>query len=297
MMNNREIEENFEEYSSHKKGELEIEIDGQVCSARIFFFDEDFMKKHFTPHSDGRIIISKEVIEKFNPDNIDNSYFWKLAAKSFPVMAIGDKPEWLHTDDLRIKNFDAISNLHKPLGALSCLCSFLDRNPNARILEIGPGFGNIKKYIENHYNIENYYAMDICPHFEFERLYKCDGKNIPKEVPYPIDIVYAVNVFQHLTKEQKRSYYKQIEIILREGGEFIFQSFVATEKSLMEKNENNEYYFGVIDEDGQPYVHFFNQITPVDFLEDIIKEFEDLDLNLVDKVIFKNVGIFRAIKN
>ena len=285
----KNIKKNFNMYSSHKRDELTLDIDGKFVPARYIMVRDDSLTK---PAEDWRIIISNKLIERFNPNKIDNSYFWKCATKTFPLISIGDNPPYLPN-----LGTGTLNGLHKPSGALGVLSALINNNPNSKILEIGPGFGCIKNYIDEKYNIKNYYAIDICPHFKFERLYKCDGKNIPIEIPNPFDIVYSINVFQHLTREQKSSYYKQVDIILRPGGEFIFGTYVATKETLMTTfNNGKSFLFGMIDENGNPYCQFFNQFTPVDFLEDIELEFETLDMEIVEKIIKGNHGVFRAIK-
>jgi hypothetical protein len=137
-------------------------------------------------------------------------------------------------------------------------------------MEIGPGYGNILEVLVSKGWDKNYYAIDINPLFEHPKVFKCDGRNIPDTIPYPMDVVYSINVFQHLSKKQRTSYYRQIFEILENNGTFVFGMFVETPL-------NKDWScWGVKNDDGRNYCSFFKQLTEIDKIEELYGELEKI---------------------
>ena len=231
-------------------------------------------------------IIDKKFAEKFSPDNVDSCHFWKQATTIFPFASVSYSPGTRSKNSLNIKSFKGNHERH---GSVKPLDEVFEKNPRAKMLEIGPGYGCIKEYIEKKYCVDNYYAIDVNPLFKYKKLYKTDGSTIPEKIPGDLDVVYSINVFQHLSEKQKLSYYTQISSLLKPGGKFIFSMFVVAPDTINSvfKNEKGEFQriFGMCDIDGNFYVNFFSQFTVCPRLDDIIKTMMDLnfELEIIDK--------------
>lgn len=241
--------------------------------------------------------LDDKIINKFHPDNIDSCYFWKKATEFFPFSSIVFSGTCKSKKEL---NDESINNIHQPCGALGLLEDVLKQNPDAKILEIGPGYGRITGVIACDYFLENYYAIDVNPLFNYKKLYKTDGKTIPPEIPDELDVVYSVNVFQHLSQSQRLSYYEQISKKLKCGGKFIFSNFIVSEETLrmVIEHPNGKFHsiFQMRDMQGNSYVSFFGQFTKCDKLEDIMETFENLGMSLKIENQTRNHFTFCATK-
>lgn len=247
----------------------------------------------YTPEDDGLFMINKEenftiykqeFIDRFSPDNVDSNEFWELATNNFPLFSIAggtQKITTTHEADLATLNF------HKLLGSINALADiFVSKDiDKIKILEIGPGYGNIMLLLDIFGVREGYYAIDVCPLFEHPRLFKTDGKTIPETIPTQLDAVYSVNVFQHLSKNQRSSYYQQIFERLVDGGVFIFGMFVVTE-------ENKDWdCWGFRDEDGKYYCHFFRQLTKVDHIDELYNELYNIGFKHIERLVPENLEL------
>ncbi len=260
------IEKNFNLYANKTESDYWI-INGdvKVPTQQMILTDEEFIE--FTKF-DKFVVYKKEFVDRLSPDNIDNEKFWKIATKNFPFFSIaGGIQNFSTIDDIKF----SANQMALKLGALDHLSNLFAKNGDeVMVLEIGPGYGNILDVLASKNWDKNYYAIDINPLFEHPRLFKCDGKNIPNTIPNPMDVVYSFNVFQHLTKKQRTSYYRQIFEILKDGGTFVFGMFVETP---LNKDWN---CWGVKDDNGRNYCHFFKQLTEVDKIEELCIEFEKI---------------------
>lgn len=165
-----------------------------------------------------------ENFKKFDANVIDGKLFWQAAEICFgthPVASTSD-------DDIKICN----SNNHQlavQSGAINMFSiidyNFTKKNIKASIAEIGCGYGSFNEHYIKPNNIEAYDGFDIvarCPwaieidglngSFSDEQLEKYVGK---------YNIIYSVNVFQHLNRYQIIKYLKQIYKLLQPGGYFI----------------------------------------------------------------------------
>lgn len=237
-------------------------------------------------------IVKKELVDRLSPDNIDSTEFWKEANKSFPLFSICGHPVKDKDEANKTNNIIA-----QQCGALKCLQdranSCLRHYGVMSMLEIGPGFGNIYEMIKDQDTI-NYSSIDVYPLFDHPNMYLTDGKTIPEHID-KLDIVYSINVFQHLSKEQRSSYYSQIYDRLNPGGMFIFSMFV---KAPM--NEKLPLW-GCKDEDGRCYTMFFRQLTEVDELHELMIELSQVGFSTkiitpADHLDKHNVITFSCIK-
>lgn len=264
MDSDDKIFRNFHIYTFHKsENEYLLKLNGKEISTDTFIStpEEEYEIK------DNVLIFSTDYAKELSPDNIDCEVFWKVATQNFPLFSISGGVQTITTkEEANTVNLVSAFNLN----ALKPVENAFNKNPDCMLLEIGPGYGGLENILSGHYSNNNYYAIDVNPLFFHKNLCKCDGRNIPSEIPNGMDIVYSINVFQHLSKSQRTSYYKQIYIILKNGGSFVFGMFVITEKN---KNNNK---WGYQDENGGVYTSFFKQLTIVDREEELLSELEDI---------------------
>ena len=281
---NEAVEAHFNFCNEHKINELEIEFDNKTVSivSAINNDSEDLVRLE-----DGIIGVDDLMVGKFHPDNIDNTYFWKRAVEVSKSLAIAPSGD---TVDNQVINANSLEHNHKVM-TLEFLDLYLTTNPNAKILEIGPGLGNITEYIAEKYNGDNYQAIDIHPHFEHPRLFKSDGKSIPSDIKGKIDLVYSGNVFQHLSKNQRMGYLKDIKELLSDGGEFIVSLFVAHNDNIDAKvtlpDGEEHRIFNMFTRGHQPLCNFFGQFTEVPYLGDLKIEFNSMGF---DFDVLRGVG-------
>lgn len=267
---NKEISKSFALYANKTESDYFIRVGDDVVPTHstILLKEEASMRIH---HEENLSIYKNEFIEKLSPDKIDSREFWKTATDNFPLFSIGGGVQNISTVyEVNMLTFLMAKNLGviEPVNKL-----FMD-NGNSKILEIGPGYGGFKDYIKQTFGDKNYWAVDVNPLFKHPRIYQTDGKNIPDTIPNPMDIVYSVNVFQHLSKNQRTSYYKQIFEVLKVGGVFIFGMFVLTP-------ENKDWpCWGTKGENGKFYCNFFRQFTEIDSIKDLNNEMELLGFEM-----------------
>jgi SAM-dependent methyltransferase len=282
------IKRNFYAYKSLKKyGEYFLDENSQIRIDAICITSKKMQKRIFEKDIDipngikvRYRIIDDKIIDELSPNNIDSNLFWKEAVQVAPFASTSFSPEAKNISEL---NEMSLQNNHIRFGAISKLSEIFDKKNDAKILEIGPGYGCVLSYIIENYKIDNYYAIDVNPLLKFKRLYKTDGKNIPWQIPYELDVVYSVNVFQHLTPEQRMSYYRQIKESLRVGGKFIFSMFVLDYQNASTYIPIDEskgcLLFGCIDKNGNRYTQFFNQFTRCSTIEELVAIFKELDMD------------------
>lgn len=266
-----EIAKSFALYANKTDSDYFVKIRGQVIPTLATLLTADEEVEYTVYRSHECAIYRNEFINKLSPDNIDSREFWKMATDNFPLFSIsGGMQKIKSVFEANTTNFISAVNL----GCIDEIHKIYQNNPTAKMLEIGPGHGCIKNFVKELYGDENYWAIDVCPLFDHPRIYQTDGKNIPDTIPNPLDMVYSVNVFQHLSKNQRTSYYKQVYEILKVGGVFIFGMFVRTE-------ENKDWAcWGTKDEDGKFYCNFFRQFTEIDSIEVLKKEIESVGFSL-----------------
>ena len=281
----KDLEENINLYAVKKtESDYWLTIGGESIPTQYMLY---------TPKDDGLYNINEEenfttykqeFIDRLSPDNIDTNEFWRLATNNFPLFSIAGGIQKINTTDEA--NMSTLG-FHNLLGAIDALGKLFDGNDidKIKILEIGPGYGNIMTLLDRAGVREGYYAIDVYPLFEHPRLFKTDGKTIPDTIPAQLDIVYSINVFQHLSENQRSSYYQQIFERLVDGGVFIFGMFVATE-------ENKDWpCWGARDEDGNYYCHFFKQLTKVDHIDELYEELYDIGFKHIERLIPQNLEL------
>ena len=217
---------------------------------------EEYKKKSF---ADG---INLNIIDKLSPDNIDNSSFWKYIEEHSELAK--DAIAYGYTKE---KTIDEVNNHNFVVACQSnvfgCFFAYKD-DIDMPILDIGAGYGMLKNFCEKNTKWK-YYGVDVYP--KFEGCYKVgsDGYTLPIEiVGRNYGIIICTNVFQHLSVNQRRHYYEQVEGILHpEIGLFIVNMMIdiPTSKHGFKCNDNNK-----------KYVCHYGQYTEVQSINEVMND-------------------------
>lgn len=264
-------------YSSKKEGDyllfLENEIEIDIFNVQKNTFIKNKTKEVSTSFdliNYNKKTISDLDIEQLSPDLIDNKFFWKYITEKFPLFSISKFPKCKNEDEVNVANFNSAIWL----GFYQKIEKVLNKNKNSKILEIGPGYGSLFYPISKKFNFCDYFAIDINPLFYFDGLIETDGTNIPNNVGDNFDIIFAFNVFNHLSKNQRTEYYNNIYNYLKKGGKFIFTNFLAV-------NTNDEKgYWQFADEKKNFYTSFFSQLTEVDTYDNLADELNEVGFSI-----------------
>ena len=232
-----------------------------------------FYNKEGNPTGRVKLIIPKSVLQSLDPDNIDNKTFWEVISEKYKYVSVAGGPETIKTTkEVNEATFGMASNL----GAIKDLTDCLSSQDKAKMLEIGYGYGNVGFHVmENHKNTE-YFGIDIVDRIKImKHFYECDGWEIPEVIPKELDVVYSINVFQHLSQAQRWNYLEKAKEYLKTDGKMIFASFIITEQ-----NKDSECW-GLADYHGRGYCHFFNQPTEVDFDYELKDKLSELNFEIL----------------
>ena len=139
----------------------------------------------------------------------------------------------------------------RSLGVLA----FLDENAHERlkILEIGPGYGSIKNYVETH-TAYSYIGVDVVPRIPEVVETTPEGfitYALVAENRSLMSYVVSSNVFQHLSARQRTRYYRDAHALLHAGGLFIFNLSI-------DRGKPNEY---LRDAEGNAWCDHYGQFT------------------------------------
>jgi len=234
--------------------------------------------------NNSRTVVKQEAIERFHPNNIDNKDFWKESRTYFPLVSIcgGESCKSIKQVNKRTLQFS------DDMGLLSFLRSLIQNSEERlKILEIGCGYGNLFFDVKDKCD---YSGIDYVIHKslkKYQNFIEINSSGIPEQLYKKeyFDAVYSVNVLQHCSQQDRFIYFKQASEVLKKGGCMIFTQFLMTNKN------KNDVCWGLVDEKGRGYTHFFNQLTECDWDYEL---FYVLDLLGFESVISKIGGNFYA---
>lgn len=279
------IIDNFKPYiDARKDNDYVLEINGQRVMTQTNLMGS--LQRDWIDEENK--VWTKAAVDGLNPDIIDNKLFWKIATDNFPYYSVVGRGVDQAGNVIVNSPLDVNGHsfrMHDNLNTLPYLFHKLKENPDAVVVEIGCGHGMLPEVLGANGFGDNYWGIDINPLFDHQRVYECDGKSFPNGMPHEVDYVYSVNVFQHLGRNQRQSYYEEVFDRLVPGGEFIFGMFIMTAE-----NEGNDKLWGVKDEEGNVYASFFKQLTPIDKLTDVREILSDVGFEEVNYIPTKMEG-------
>ncbi len=198
-------------------------------------------------------------IDRLSPDVVDCRDFWKVCEELFggdPVCNVALAPEvgrlpYPVEGPIDANRFNL--RLAKSLG----VTAFLDENAHQRLntLEIGPGYGSLKNYIETHTN-HLYTGVDVFPRIPGVLQATAEGllpANFVEEGRDAYSYVIATNVFQHFSARQRAKYVEDAATLLHEGGLFILNLTVDTGKMPSYTRDRK----------GNAWADHYGQYTPI----------------------------------
>ena len=221
----------------------------------------------------GCTVVKPEAIQRFHPNVIDNKKFWQLALDSFPLLSICGNPS-KNIKDANIKTLQFAKNVKVfpfLVDLLDKHCSIVDAE-RLSVLEIGFGYGNVFFEIKDkcdYIGIDYHIAKSLK---KYKNFIEINESGIPEYLTSEkyFDVIYCVNVLQHCSQKDRINYFRQGYQALKPGGYFIFTMF------LMDKDNVNQPCWGIKDTNGRGYTHFFNQLTEVDFHNELQSYLHDI---------------------
>lgn len=177
-----------------------------------------------------------EAIARLSPDAVDCRAFWKVCDELFgsdPVCNVAVAPE-VGRLPYAIETPMDVNRMNLRLAKSLGITAFLEENAQARlkVLEIGPGYGSLKNFIETHTN-HAYTGVDAVPRvpgvIETTQEGLLPRDLVAREVG-SFSYVISSNVFQHLSAAQRARYVEDAGALLHAGGIFIFNLTVDTAK-------------------------------------------------------------------
>lgn len=166
--------------------------------------------------ADSPRIASAEEMALLNPDTIDNRAFWEVSEEVFGTDPVANCQyrEPLSKVDGNRQNL-SLYKLYGFLGFLD-ICGLGDAN----VLEIGPGYGAFKHWCEVNTRV-NYFGADVYPKVEGVDETERTGLLGAATKARRYRVVISCNVFQHLSVNQRRTYYRDVYDILEPEGIFM----------------------------------------------------------------------------
>jgi ubiquinone/menaquinone biosynthesis C-methylase UbiE len=206
-------------------------------------------------------IIKDQAIKRFHPNKIDNKAFWVRAHQSFPLISV------CGAESKSIKQVNANNTLlSNNMKLLPFLFEKIEKKTTPlTLLEIGFGHGNIFHQIKDkceYIGIDYVIPQSLKKYKNFIELDKSGIPDYLRDTNY-FNIIYSVNVLQHCSQQDRFDYFKQGYNALKPGGYFLFACLIMT------KENKDEIYWGIKDKYGRGYMHFFNQLTEVDYQEEL----------------------------
>lgn len=196
-------------------------------------------------------------VEALSPDNVDNAAFWRLSEEIFGTDPVCNA-EYGNTYSKMEGNRNNLF-LFESGGGLAFI-KRLFSNWRGDVLEIGPGYGSFKNWVELN-TVMTYYGVDVYPKIDGVDQALPNGLMGPETLARRYGLVVSTNVFQHLSVNQRRAYYRDVASILQPNGYFIMNN--------IHSDRTNEKYRH---EDGKFYMRHYGQLTEIQKSQEIIDD-------------------------
>lgn len=254
-------------YKKYRKNEYDMKFGIQTPHNALLEAQGLTLETRKFDEKNSVVVVKKEAVERFHPNNIDNKEFWTYAKKVFPKFSVcGGKSKTIK--ECNLNNL----GLPKAYGFFEKLVWLMNANrEKLNFFEIGFGHGNVFNEIKDQVNYLgiDYYKMKKLN--KYKELMIIDKSGIPDSiVDGSQDIIYCVNVLQHCSQHDRFEYLEQAYKKLKSGGYFFGSCFVHC------KENTHLNIWGMIDVDGRRYCNFFNQLTEVDDFPEIAQKIDKI---------------------
>jgi len=198
-------------------------------------------------------------IDKLSPDVVDCRDFWKVCEELFgsdPVCNVAVDPE-VGRLPFQVESPMDANRMNLRLAKSLGITAFLEENGHERLrtLEIGPGYGALKSFIETHTN-HVYTGVDVFPRIPGVIEATREGLLPPEFVEAEggsFSYVISSNVFQHLSARQRAKHIEDAAVLLHAGGLFIFNLIIDTGKLPAHTRDRK----------GTAWADHYGQYTPI----------------------------------
>lgn len=245
----------------------------------------------------------QDIIDRLNPDKIDNKLFWTTIRNKYPNLSVVTDRNYSVYDNLA-SSWKVAQALGLTVPLVQTLRDHVTKSKDQyqrgeidtivapRVFEIGYGQGAVYNMLRKYMNYTgiDYYppapVFDIAPEAKFIEI---ERSGIPQSIPDDSqDIVFSSNTFQHLTGAQREQYFIDAHRVLVNNGHFIFSAVVYTDETI------NTPVFEVFNpENTTPYLLFFKQFTPVPNMQDVLSELKIYGFDIEDyELRHRNQGKF-----
>jgi hypothetical protein len=244
-----------------------------------YFLDKDKLKskthipiRHFVPYPnafDEEGYLRSDIANIYIPENMNIVEFWKEATTQFPLLSICGTV-------VENKKFADYVNFMSAmaLGLFDYVDEVFQKNPEAKILEIGPGYGALQKFLQMEYSDKNYYALDVVKLYDSDKIVLGDGLSFPEQLKnQDFDLIFSYNTFLHLSSKQRKQYFEDSYNSLKRNCHFIL-TCVMTPPEIPPKEEYLQ------TKDGTMYLHFLGQFVKIPTQEELIQEFYQFKYNI-----------------
>jgi hypothetical protein len=206
---------------------------------------------------------TEEEIALLSPDEIDNGAFWRVAEELFQTDPVTNcsygKPY-----DIDQANRYARSMYHIDgfIGLIEHSKLTWAPGGGYNLLEIGPGYGAFRDYINVNTNV-SYFGADVYPKIKGVDRAQPNGLLSEETKARRYTVVVASNVFQHLSVRQRRAYYADIAQCLDAQGYFMVSMLYDTGVSAPWR-----------DAQGRAWVRHYGQFTQIQEKSEIFADLE-----------------------
>jgi len=267
------VEKLLKPYIDYSINDYQIKLNDKIYPSFVTLFDKE-------ERINGKIL-NEKIINKLNPNRINSQLFWYNLQKYFKFSPICGKPSF-SIEEVNYNNF----NLPKYFGIIDDLNHI--KKDKINFLEIGYGYGNMFNWVNNNSNF-NYCGIDLLKRINGKGLYETNGWEIPNEIKN-LNVVYSINVFQHLSFKQRLNYFEKIYKILNKNGVFYCSLFIYDELNF------NKKFWDFIDENGNVYCNLFGQLTEVDKKEELFNILKLIGYKIEFKNFYPNILFLKLTK-
>jgi SAM-dependent methyltransferase len=149
------------------------------------------------------------LFDNLTPDRIDTKEYWNFLHKNFQYCDV--------CSYFSVTNLDAYFVVKGRLYNYLIDVIGIENFRNKKILEIGPGYGYLPKFLKENNIPHEYYCADIVKRFDHDNFIDVSGYSL-SNITDKFDVVLMQDVIQHLGSTTFKQYTKEIKELLTDDG-------------------------------------------------------------------------------